>query len=335
MTSVVSFSLSLWDLWVKCTQIPTHRGNTNTALQTCRDTALPFFASKIFLQSQNFVPGRNQKNIPMKEAQSTLNSWSGGCQSEEMENVTVTKPWKDMISHQLLCWNTHSIKRVRNIFQLYVTSENQVMCSGLQKPSEQLPKKEKRGAGGAVSTCQKEYFECIWIFARHRLKQEKALYNEIFAAWCLTPHPSHLWSVLFMLWNKHWLLLGTSSCTPSAAGSLLSAGTSVSSHRAEHVHVCALSRAKERIPNLSSSMKESKKRDQKGLRGMRPCWCVSGFKQGYASVPWTFHSYCCAINEICDNIKATLVRLQFVVTSAHILGVSGRLFPLQTEKLFM
>lgn len=78
-----------------------------------------------------------------------------------MGNVTVTKPWKDMISHQLLCWNTHSIERLRNIFQLHMWLLKIRLCVPVFKKSCQKKKK------CCIGISQQEYFECIWIFARH------------------------------------------------------------------------------------------------------------------------------------------------------------------------
>lgn len=134
--------------------------------------------------------------------------------------------------------------------------------------------KRKKGTGGAVSACQKEYFECIWIFAWRQglVSTKKRLFIMRFllrGVWHLI-HPT---SEVFYSYSET-----SCGCCWGRRPSLLSTGTSVSCHRAEHVHVCALSRAKDRITNLSSSMKESKEQDQKGLRGTRPCWCVSAFK---------------------------------------------------------
>lgn len=165
----------------------------------------------------------------MKETQSTLNSWSGDCQSEEMENVTVTKPWKDLISHQLLCWNTHSIKRF-GTFLSYMWLLKIRLCVPVFKNLQSCCQQRKKGTGGALSACQIEYFEGIWIFAGHHglVSNKKRLFIMRFVlrgVW----HPIHPTSEVFYSCSET-----NCGCCWGRRPALLSAGTSVSTSNWEN-----------------------------------------------------------------------------------------------------
>lgn len=67
VTSVVSFSLSLWEPGVKCTQIPTQRSNTHTALQTCRHTTFSFLHPKYFCKAKILCLVETEKMSPWRK----------------------------------------------------------------------------------------------------------------------------------------------------------------------------------------------------------------------------------------------------------------------------